>query len=62
MSKGSPSSAAVAGTSGAIGAPRFVTAYGPKARLRHVTPPGVGRTKQSFKDECDINNIMKRFQ
>lgn len=23
---------------------------------------GKGRTKQSFKDECNINNIMKKFQ
>lgn len=24
--------------------------------------PQTGRTKQSFKDECDINKILKRFQ
>lgn len=26
-----------------------------------VSFPGPGRTKQSFKDECDINNIMGRY-
>ena len=25
------------------------------------TPKGESRTKQAFKDECDINNIMARF-
>jgi len=38
----------------------FKTAYSPKLRVQLVcsTP---GRTKQSFKDECDINNIMRKF-
>jgi len=33
------------------------------ARVRVVTPiSGVSRTKQAFKDECDINNILDRYQ
>lgn len=39
----------------------FIHAYGPKRKVA-VTFPDQGRTKQSFKDECDINNIMARFQ
>lgn len=36
-------------------------AYGPKLRqLLHFTRPD--RAKQSFKDECDINLIMKRYE
>lgn len=36
-------------------------AYGPKLRqVLHQTRPD--RTKQSFKDECDINIIMKRYE
>lgn len=38
----------------------FVTAYGPKQKValeRHQP----SRTKQSFKDECDINTIIARF-
>lgn len=31
-------------------------------RLRVITPiTGVSLTKQSFKDECDINNILKSY-
>lgn len=26
-----------------------------------LTCPGDGRTKQSFRDECDINNIMRKY-
>ncbi len=37
------------------------SAYGPKAR-HSITFTGQGRTKQSHKKECDINNIMARFQ
>ncbi len=37
------------------------SAYGPKTR-QQITFPGQGRTKQSHKKECDINNIMARFQ
>lgn len=41
--------------------PRFITAYGPKLRVRFSdsTP---SRTKQQFAEECDINNIMARYQ
>lgn len=40
---------------------RFKTAYGPKLKVA-ITFPAEGRTKQSFKDECDINKIMAKFQ
>lgn len=40
----------------------FKTAYGCKVKLPLITPPDQGRTKQSFKDECDINAIMARYQ
>lgn len=40
----------------------FVTAYGPKTKVTlDCSVDGAGRTKQSFKEECDINNIMSRF-
>lgn len=39
----------------------FRTAYGPKLRVQQHTTPGRSRTKQSFKAECDINAIMKRY-
>lgn len=39
----------------------IVTAYGPKIR-KQLQFNGPGRTKQSFKDECDINRIMARYQ
>lgn len=39
----------------------FLTAYGPKERVQ-ITFTGPGRTKQSFKAESDINNIMARFK
>lgn len=38
-----------------------VTAYGPKLR-QSIAFSGPGLTKQSFKDECDINRIMARYQ
>lgn len=39
----------------------FITAYSPKLKIQiHFTGPG--RTKQSFKNECDINTIMRRYQ
>src|SRR5262245_43276128 len=38
------------------------TAYGPKERVKLEFPAGEGRTKQSFKDECDINVIMRRYE
>lgn len=39
----------------------FITAYGPKRKVAISFEPGFGRTKQSFKDECDVNNIMARY-
>lgn len=39
----------------------FRTAYGPKRRSR-LGPFEPTKTKQSFKNECDINNIMAKFQ
>lgn len=39
----------------------FYTAYGPKQKIA-IAFDGPGRTKQQFKDECDINKIMSRFQ
>lgn len=41
--------------------PTFISAYSPKLKVA-LTFPEQGREKQSFKDECDINNIMRRFQ
>lgn len=38
----------------------FITAYGPKTKVL-ITFTTAGRTKQSFKDETDINQIMARF-
>lgn len=38
----------------------FITAYGPRLRVS-VSFSEQGRTKQSFKDECDINIIMARY-
>ncbi len=40
---------------------KVVTAYGQKQRVQ-LTCPGQGRTKQAMKSECDINNIMAKFQ
>lgn len=51
--------AAKAGTTRAIAAP--VSAYGPKLSMG-LACPEKGRTKQSFKDECDINSIMAKYQ
>lgn len=39
---------------------QFQTAYGHKERVQ-LTCIGKGRTKQSFKAECDINTIVARF-
>lgn len=39
---------------------RFITAYG-KKRPVDLGDFGEGLTKQSFKDECDINNIVASF-
>ncbi|AXH72089.1 MAG: internal scaffolding protein [Microviridae sp.] len=40
--------------------PHFISAYSQKIRSQLLFAEQ-GRTKQSFKDECDINIIMKRF-
>lgn len=42
--------------------PIFRTAYGERQPVRLAFDPSTSRTKQSFKDECDVNNIMARFQ
>lgn len=39
----------------------ILTAYGPHLKV-NITFSGKGRTKQSFKAECDINNILARFK
>lgn len=39
----------------------YLSAYSPKRKVQILFAP-VGRTKQQFKDECDINNIMARYQ
>lgn len=39
----------------------FKTAYGPKLRVALSFPENSRWTKQSFKDECDINNVMGRY-
>lgn len=37
--------------------------FGPRAAIRVITPiVGESKTKQSFKDECDINVIMRRYE
>ena len=38
----------------------FASAYSPKLRCS-ISFSGEGRTKQSFKAECDINTIMSRY-
>lgn len=43
-------------------ATKFITAYGPHRKSSISFPEGTGRTKQAFKDECDINIIMGRFK
>jgi len=42
--------------------PTFITAYGPKNPVPLHFDPAEGRTKQEFKDECDIHVILKRYQ
>lgn len=42
---------------------KFRTPYEPHRRFsKAFCTSGTPRTKQSFKDECDINRIMKRWQ
>lgn len=38
----------------------FISAYSPKVRVR-VERTEPSRTKQAFKEECDINTIISRF-
>ncbi len=40
---------------------KVTTAYGPKQRVQ-IRFADQGRTKQSMRAECDINNIMQKFQ
>lgn len=40
---------------------RFRSAYSPRVRVSIDLSSG-GRAKQSFKDECDINVIMRRYE
>lgn len=40
---------------------QFRSAYSPRKRVA-VTPRGESLTKQSFKDECDINILMSKYQ
>lgn len=39
----------------------IISAYAQNKKKVEVKFIGKGRTKQSYKDECDINNIMARF-
>lgn len=38
----------------------FRSRYAPRQRVV-ITFSGTGRTKQEFKEECDINNIMRKY-
>lgn len=40
---------------------QFISAYSPKQKIS-LKFEGEGRTKQSFKAECDINQILARYQ
>ena len=40
---------------------KIIHPYGPKIKSR-LTCTGTGKAKQSFKAECDINNIMAKYQ
>jgi phage internal scaffolding protein len=39
---------------------QFRTGYSPHVRVSFETT-GLSRTKQSFKNECDVNNILKNY-
>ncbi|AXL15207.1 internal scaffolding protein [Microviridae sp.] len=41
---------------------KFITAYGTKTRSRISIDPAEGRTEQHHKDECDVNNILKKYK
>lgn len=45
----------------AFSVPVFRFAYGPRYRV-YTDISGESMTKQSFKDECDINIIMRRYE
>jgi len=40
---------------------KFKSAYGPKEKISLSFPENSRWTKQSFKDECDVNFIMARY-
>lgn len=42
--------------------PRIITAYSEKLHPTVDCPVSEGKTKQEFRDECDINVLMKRYQ
>lgn len=43
--------------------PEYMTAYGTHLRVGlDCGPPESSLTRQEFKDECDINNVLKRFE
>lgn len=39
----------------------FYSRYNPAPQVKHM-PEGLSMTKQSHKDECDINKIVKSYQ
>lgn len=39
----------------------FRTRYSGTVRVKKVFPKDEGRTKGSFKDSCDVNNIVKKY-
>lgn len=42
--------------------PELRHAYSPRLRSNPPVVPGLGGAKQSFKNECDINQIMAKYQ
>lgn len=46
---------------GTLALSQFVTAYGPKNKVKLFCPLDENMTKQSFREECDINTIMGRY-
>lgn len=61
MTKKIPYATTSPDTSGTLATPQFRSAYSPRLRVAWF-PQGESRTKQSFRDECDINRIMARYQ
>lgn len=41
---------------------KIYSAYSKKLKVQHVPDPEQSGAKQQMKEECDINNIMSRFQ